>query len=206
MPVDFHDISVPLLTGEDNLDIWKSSLLDALEARGLDDYVLQVVPELTDAALAKDWHQERAMARHILRTTLMEPKIISLLKNNGLENDRERPQGHIRSRENHTHHRLHQCRTNVPGICSTTPFTVRFNALLHHPPNNPESSTHRTQLRHSRSRAHVSTPRRRQRLLPYGLQPLVQRVWPGLTTLGGFYQGTHQDWQLGTWRSLSSTR
>ncbi|KAK4170575.1 hypothetical protein QBC36DRAFT_201113, partial [Triangularia setosa] len=50
---------------------------------GLDDYVLQTVPEPADAALAKVWHQERAMARHILRTTLMEPKTISLLKNNG---------------------------------------------------------------------------------------------------------------------------
>ncbi|KAK4220876.1 hypothetical protein QBC38DRAFT_505375 [Podospora fimiseda] len=70
MFVNIHDISVPLLTGEDNLEIWKSSLLDALEARGLDDYVLQVVPEPTDAALAK---------------------IISLLKNNGWQMNEKDP-------------------------------------------------------------------------------------------------------------------
>lgn len=83
MPVDIYDISVPLLTGEDNLETWKTILLNALEAKGLQDYVLENVPQPTDAAQAKIWHQERALTRHILVTSLMEPRIVSLLKNNG---------------------------------------------------------------------------------------------------------------------------
>jgi hypothetical protein len=67
------EIKIPLLTGEDNLNIWRVNVLRCLEIHDLDKYILEDVKEPEgDAVTKKKWKSERLTVAHLLGTSLSD--------------------------------------------------------------------------------------------------------------------------------------